>query len=246
MANETDAVADFLNEVTEPRDIFKEEPTLAEVEDVEEKPIRFDKDPKVQKYIEKQVQKALDKIPSAEQNFKKDVEDINLPDSFVALVGNDTPEKQKVLKDLSSYFGTLKGEARQEFLAEMKQQEEAKIQADAKAQEDLSNYLDEIEENYGVDLTSNTSSAKQLRAQFIDHVRKVAPKDENGEVAMFPDMLGAFEDFQEKNKRSPATRAKELASRGMTRSNDTAVGMPQGRSWKDVDRYLDSLKSNNN
>lgn len=246
--DEKDAVSSFLNEVTESRELFKEEETeqdVIEEQDKEEKPLPFNKDPKVQKYIERQVEKAIkDKTPTAAQTFKKEVDDINLPDSFVRLIGNDTQEKIDVLKDMSKYFSTLKGEARQEFLDDMKAQEQAKAQADQKAQEELENAFEEIEENYSVDLSSNTVSAKQLRAQFIEHVRRVAPKDENGEVAMFPDMLGAFEDFQEKSKRPTATRAKELANRGLTRSGDTASASPTGRSWKDVDRFLDKLKEN--
>lgn len=246
--NEKDAVNSFLGDIGEKQDIFQEQTVnddqTEEVEDKEEKPLPFNRDPKVQKYIERQVEKALkDKIPTVEQSFKKEVEEINLPDSFVRLIGNDTQEKVDTLKDLSKYFATLKGEARQEFLSEMKAQEQAKVAADTKAQEELDESFNDIEETYGVDISSNTASAKQLRSQFIEHVRRVAPKDENGEVAMFPDMLGAFEDFQEKNKRPSASRAKELASRGMTRSNDTSTPAPTGRSWKDVDRFLDKLKA---
>lgn len=244
--DENNAVTNFLNDVTEPKDIFREETSTedTEIEDKEEKHVPFHKDPKVQKYVEKQIEKALKDRPSAEQSFKREVEDITLPASFVNLVGNDTPEKVQVLKDLSNYFGGLKGEARKEFLAEMKAQEQAKVDADTKAQEELDNYFDEIEETYNVDLTSKSASAKQLRAGFIEWVRKIAPKDEHGEVAAFPDLVASFEEFQEKNKR-PASRAKELANRGMTRSNDTTTATPQGRTWKDVDRFFDKLKAGN-
>lgn len=244
MANEKDAVMNFLNESTEPADIFTEEPVVEEVEDKEEKSVPFHKDPKVQRYVEKQIEKALKDRPSAETTFRKEVDDIRLPSSFVRLVGNDTPEKVEVLKDLSNYFSTLKGEARQEFLDEVKAQERAKIEADTKAQEELENYFDEIEETYDVDLSSKSASAKQMRTQFIEYVRKIAPKDEYGEVSAFPDLISAFEEFQEKSKRPTATRAKELANRGMTRSNDTTTANPQGRSWKDVDRFFDKLKTN--
>lgn len=247
--NEKDSVANFLNEVTEPKDIFKEEiATEAEPEEVEEeeKALPFHKDPKVQKYIEKRIEESLKSRPSAEQGFKKDVEEINLPSSFVRLVGNDTPEKLEVLKDLSNYFGTLKGEAKKEFLDELKTQETAKTEADTKAQEELDDYFEKIEETYDVDLSSNSATAKQMRSKFIDYVRDIAPKDEQGEVAGFPDLISAFKRFQNEDKGTvrPASRAKELANRGMTRSSDTTTAVPQGRSWKDVDRYFDKLKGN--
>lgn len=247
--DEKDSVASFLNEVSEPRDLFKEETVAeetAEEEVKEDKPTPFHQDPKVQRYIDKQVEKALkDKNPTVENQFKKDIEDINLPSSFVKLVGNDTPEKLEVLKDLSNYFSTLKGEAKQDFIREMQEKEQQKVEADKKAQQELDNYFDEIEETYSVDLSSNSAPAKAMRSQFIDYVRKIAPKDENGEVTGFPDLVASFEEFQEKNKRPAATRAKELANRGMTRSSDTSTGVPQGRSWKDVDRFFDTLKKTN-
>ena len=125
----------------------------------------------------------------------------------------------------------------------MKAQEEAKTQADTKAQEELETYFEEIEEEYNVDLSSNSAASKALRSQFIEYVRKIAPKDENGEVAAFPDLVASFEEFQEKNKR-PASRAKELASRGMTRSGDASGQTVSGKSWRDVERYFDKLKAN--
>lgn len=244
MANET---VNFLNEISTEAP-FKEEEVIEKVEEIEEedKPLPFHKDPKVQRYVEKQIEKAFKDKPSAEQQFKKEVEEINLPASFIKLVGNDTEDKKQVLKDLSDYFGTLKGEARKEFLAELQEQQVAQQKEDAKAQEELDTYFEEIEETYNVDLSSNSATAKKTRSEFIDYVRKIAPKNNDGEVTGFPDLVSAFEEFQEKGKRTaPTSRAKELASRGMTRSTDASSELPKSRSWKDVDRYFSKLKSNN-
>lgn len=242
------STVDFLNNIDDNTNVFKEEPEVEEVEkeEIEDKALPFHKDPKLQRYIEKQVEKGLKDRPSAEQQFRKEVnEEINLPASFIKLVGNDTDEKKGVLKDLSNYFGELKGEARKEFLAELQQQQEAVIQADRKAVEELESSFEEIEETYNVDLSSNSATAKKQRADFIEYIRKIAPKNEEGEVAAFPDLMGAFEDFQERSKRAPTNRAaKELAARGMTRSTDTTTASPQGRSWKDVDRFFTKLKAN--
>ena len=249
----SNATVDFLNEISnvpfEEKKIEAETETEGEGEQEtgEEKPLPFHQDPKVQRFIEKQVEKRLkDFKPSAEQTFRKETDsEIKLPDSFIRLVGNDTEEKKQVLKDLSNYFGTLKGEARQEFLAEMREQEQKQVEQDNAVAAELDEAFENIEETYNVDLSSNSAGAKQLRAQFIEYVRKIAPKDANGEVVAFPDMDSAFEIFQERNKRAPAVRAKELASRGLTRSADTATVAPTGRSWKDVDKFFGQLKANN-
>lgn len=247
MENENRSTVDFLNNIDVQADVFKEEAPSqkeADVEDaVDEKPLPFHKDPKVQRYIQREIENRVkDFAPSAETQFRKEVrEEINLPDSFVKLVGNDTEEKKQVLKDLSNYFGTLKGEARQEFLEELQQQEQQQVAADNAALDELNAGFETIEEDYGVDLSSNS----KVRSAFVEHLRKVSHKDANGEVDMFADIPAAWEDFQERQKPQSASRAKELASRGMTRSSDTTGAVPKGRSWKDVDRFFDQLKSNN-
>lgn len=243
------STVDFLNDLTETPEVFKEEPKEEEQEierEVDEKPLPFHKDPKVQRYVEKQIEKALKDRPSAEQQFKREVqEDINLPSSFIKLVGNDTEEKKEVLRDLSNYFGTLKGEARKEFLAELQQQQEQQLVEDRHAQEELDTSFEEIEETYNVDLSSSSAAAKKARSEFIDYIRKIAPKNEEGEVVGFPDLVSSFEEYQDRSKRVPASRAKELASRGLARSTDTTIAAPTGRSWKDVDRFFSKLKTDN-
>lgn len=248
------STVDFLNNI-DGNELFEEKPVVTEEtettgdqEEVEDKVVPFHKDPKILRFIEKEIAKKTKEIqPSSERQFRKEVtEELNLPSSFIKLVGNDTEEKREVLKDLSNYFGTLKGEARKEFLDEMKQQQEAVVAQDRKAQEELDTYFEEIEETYNVDLSSNSATAKKQRAEFIDFVREIAPKNEEGEVAQFPDLVRAFKVFQDNTKR-PATqsRAKELASRGLTRSTETTTAAPTGRSWKDVERYFSKLKADN-
>lgn len=246
-----DSITDFLNGISEPKDVFKEEvkeeePIVAEEED--EKPLPFHKDPKIQRYIEKQVSKAVEAIkPSETERFKEEIKEINLPDSFVKLVGNDTAEKVSVLKDLSSYFGTLKGEARKEAITEMQQQiqqaEQQATEADQKAVSELYSGFEQIEEAHNVDLTSNSATAQRTQEAFKEYIRKISPKDANGEVTAFADIPAAWETFSQTNKPRSASRAKELASRGLTRSTEADGTVPQGRSWKDVDRFFSKLNN---
>jgi len=243
------STVDFLNNIDSP-EVFKEEPTEEALEEKEEeKPLPFHKDPKVQRYVDKQIEKALKDRPVEKEFIREVVEDINLPASFIKLVGNDTDEKKQVLKDLSQYFGSLKGEAKKEAVAEFMQdiqkQQQEQVAEDRAAQEELDSSFEEIEETYDVDLSSNSASAKKMRSEFIDYVRKIAPKNEDGEVSAFPDLVSAFEEYQERSKRPTNTRAKELASRGLTRSTDTSSATPTGRSWKDVDKFFSKLKADN-
>src|ERR1700691_266772 len=115
MDNETKSeksALDFLNEITAKPEIFQEE-TVSQAEEpvVEEReqPVRFDKDTKVQRYIERQIEKALKDVkPSAEREFREavssDVDDV--VKAFTTIIGNDTPDKVKALDALKK---TLEG-----------------------------------------------------------------------------------------------------------------------------------------
>lgn len=236
MNDEKDVVKDFLNEITEPRKIFKEDKAeeVVEEEARDEKPLPFHKDPKVQRYVERQIEKALKDVKPAEREFRKEVEDIKLPASFIKLVGNDTPEKLEVLRDLSTYFGNLKGEARQEFLEDIKKQEQQAKQEDEAAVRELENGFEQIAEDYGIDLDTD----RKTRAAFVEFLRKVSPKNEDGEVKQFADIPAAWETFQERNKTQPS-RAKELAARSMARSGEAASqGATRPASWAALERQL--------
>lgn len=247
MEDESDAVKEFLSGLGQPKeDPFKsadpfaekEEPAEEVIEDEEEKPLPFHKDPKVQKYIDKQVAKAIADRPEPQQRQTFKEEEINLPPSFVKLVGNDTDEKKQVLKDLSSYFGSLKGEARQEFLAEMQEQERAVQKQDQAALDELNAGFEEIEDSFGVDLSSGNATAQRTRGAFVEYLKKVSHKNADGEVDQFADIPAAWEEFQSKAQRPANNRAKSLASRSMGTQNVSDAPQIADRSWKGVDKFL--------
>lgn len=244
------SVADFLNNIDGNKEVFKEEvKPESESEDTgekgekEEKTLPFFKDPKIQRYIEKQVEKKFGELkPSEESKFRQEVkEKLNLPPALIKLVGNDTPEKREALKELSEYLDSLPAKAQEQFQAKMKAEADQVAAQDKAALEELNTGFESIEEDYGVDLTSDSKT----RASFLEYLRKISHKNADGEVDQFADIPAAWEDFQERNKPKSAGRAKELASRGLTRSGDTSNEVPKGRSWKDVDRFFEKLKSNN-
>lgn len=250
MENEKDVVADFLN--LAPQDPFKEtevtkedEPEVEE-DSVEEKSLPFHQDPKVQKFIDKQVEKRLATFKPEVERFQESVkqDEINLPSSFIKLVGNDTEDKKQVLRDLSSYFSNLKGEARKEFLAEIQQQEEQQQAEDQAALSELESGFEEIEENFNIDLSSNTAVAQRTRTAFVDYLKKVSHKNADGEVDQFADIPAAWEEFQSRQQKSNAT-AKKLASRSIG-SSQSASEVPQGRdySWKGVEKMFSTLSKN--
>lgn len=256
MADETNAVAEFLKDEKKEKSqfepektIFTEElietlPTEEDDEEKAEKPLPFHKDPKIQRYISKEIEKRVKDLPvqSAEREFRSETEDEGT-DILTRIIGNDTPEKQSAVKDFRKYLGSLEEKAAQKALGEFQANAEAQIEEDRKAQRELDDSFEEIEETYSVDLTSNAPAARKARSEFVDYIRKIAPKNEDGEVIAYPDLNAAFEEFKERSKRAPSNiKAKELAARGMSRSTDASQA-PQNtdKSWKGVERLFSKL-----
>lgn len=245
-----ESVANFLNTIDAKDEIFTEPVLSEETEPVEEddKPLPFHKDPKVQRYVEKEIAKALKELPehSEERKFRQEVQDeISLPPALVKLVGNDTPEKREALKELSSYLESLPQKAQEQLQEKMMEEQRQVAEQDDAALNELNQGFEDIEESFGVDLSSNTAAVQRTRTAFVEYLRKVSHKNEDGEVDQFADIPAAWEEFQERNTKPSSSRARELASRGMTRSTDTSNAGPQGKSWKDVDRFFEGLKKSN-
>ncbi len=258
--DENSAVEDFLGSLNkQDKDPFKSSDPFAQINEEEvkpevaeeivedEKPLPFHKDPKVQRFIDKEISKRMSEVkPQTEvQRFKDDTQD-EITAVLERVIGNDTPEKIQAVKDMRRVMGNLEERGAERAMEQLRQQAAQQEQEDKKAQDELDSSFEEIEDSFGVDLSSNSAQARKTRSEFVDYIRKIAPKNEEGEVIAFPDLTAAFEEFQERSKRvSPqASRAKQLAARSMSTSTDaTQAPKATGNSWKDVDKYINNLTS---
>lgn len=263
MENKKSAIDEFLGETNEKSDDFiknepseflnpKEEEKTEEPEkdseDKAEKPEPFHKDPKVQRYVQKQIEKALkDLKPSETRQFIEDTksEDPNdLVEAFTAIIGNDTPEKVRALKMLEKSLSAVEEKASQKALSQMEAERQRIQQEEEEAVEELMQGLENIEESYDVDLTSNTQTAKKLRGEFVDFISRIAPKNSNGDVVAYPDLDEAYKMFKEKKSASSSqnTRAKDLAARSISRSGDASnTPTTTDKSWRGIDKIFAKL-----
>ncbi len=252
--NNNEAVDSFLGDLNQPEedpfkneagDPFKKEVVKEENEVVEDdKPLPFHKDPKVQRYIEREIAKKISTIkPTETERFVRETtQDKDEAEEILArIIGNDTPEKRQGVQDMKRLFQTMTQKAKSETLQELQQEQQQLAQADIEAQEELSQGFEAVEETFGVDLTSNTAQSRKTRNDFIDFIKRVAPKNEDGEVIGYPDFEQTFELFQGTMKRPQNSRAKELASRSMSRSNDSGTSQVTGKTWADVDKLFGKL-----
>lgn len=224
----------------------EEEKPVVEEDSVEEKPLPFHKDPKVQKYVEKQIEKALKNTATSTTTTTVSVgEQDEMTDVLTRVIGNDTPEKLQGIKDMRRVLGSLEEKGAARALQQIQEQANKEAQEVQTLRDELESSFEDIESTYGVDLTSGTAQAKKLDEDFRNYIRKISHKNQDGEVDMFPDLVSAFEEFQDKSKRTTptASRAKELASRGMSRSNDATAAPKVGNSWKDVEKLFSKLSN---
>ena len=127
MAKETEN--DFLAGLTETEaplgidsgELFPEEKEVQEVAEDASKRIPYFKDEKVQRFIQREIQKGLKENKTSEQTFKEEVSqgEPKFIASFAKAFGNDTPEKQKMLDDLKEDWGSMTKQAKQEALKEI-------------------------------------------------------------------------------------------------------------------------------
>ena len=218
--------------------LFPEEEEVKEVAEDAEKRIPYFKDEKVQRFIQKEIQKGLKENKSSEQTFKEEVSqgDPKFISSLEKIIGNDTPEKIQALKDLKEDWGGMSKLAKQQAMKDiLEAQQEAEQNEQAELEEavdELDEGRDEIENHFGKPLTE-----KQWDA-YKDYLLDIEPK---GGYQEYPDFIKTFDYFKKVNSRSNAT-AKTLASRSMERSAPASnQEAPKGNSWKDWEAEKEKL-----
>ena len=244
------AVQDFLDSESEfgsesdPLEVVEEtkvEPTTEVTEEVKEEPLPFHKDPKVQRFIDRQVAKALETKGSAEKEFVRETKQ-ETDDYYERLIGNDTPEKIAMIREAKARDERLLEEAEKRAFSRLSAEKQKEIEDENNAKEQLDSSLENIEEQFSVDITSNDPVAKKLRVDFLKFAERLAPKDQDGNIIDYPDMTTAFETFQERKTAPTSTRAKDLASRSVGRSSEVSSKPQERITFDTFDRFLEGLK----
>lgn len=159
---------------------------------------------------------------SEAQQFRKDTGQVN-PDLKPLFA--DTDEGKQGAERLQSILEKTKADAKAEALEEFQRQQEAASREVQNQEQVLDDMLEEIEDEYDVDLTSGTPQSERLKKDFYTLLGKLSPKDADGNVKDFADPIATWEALQEKSKQSKSqetNRAKDLGSRSMVRSGSSS------------------------
>lgn len=151
-----------------------------------------------------------------QQRFARETNSDNVDENLIRLYGND--EKgllaAKITQDL---LNKTKQEAREEALESFRDEQTKAEQEVATYRNELDGMLEDIEDEYNVDLTSDTPQATRARQGFYAALQKLSPKTQDGTVTDYADPLATWEYFQAQQKPTN-TRAQDLGSRSMVRS----------------------------
>lgn len=257
MENEPDAVSSFLKEANsgesepiieleESSELFGKEEPKVEDKSVEDKRVPFAKDPKIQRYIQKELDKRIKdiKLPEAKETVRESIQEADsVLDAFTMIIGNDTAEKKMALEKLAKGLSERDERTYKRAVTEIQSIQQRQTEDDKKAEAELVQGLESIEEEFEVDITSNTPQAKKTRGEFVDFIARIAPKNGDGDITSYPDMAQAFVLFRDISKKASPNRAKELASRGIERSGEaSSAPASTEKSWASVDKMLAKMK----
>lgn len=210
--------------------------TVVKEEEKVEKPLPFHKDPKIQRFIEKEIEK---RVPEQKREESQENYFDGVVNAFTEIVGNDTPQKVNALNALKESLNDLDQRATDKAIAQLESVRQQEVAEEKEYEDKLSDGFETIEEETGIDLYADEN--KKLRVRFIDFVEKVSPK-ENGEISDLPDIGETFKAFRSIYKtNTQTTKAKELASNSMERSSGE-ITQPKETGRVSWDNVVDKIR----
>lgn len=235
MPNETQQ---FLDEFKKPEDntdpfAFLEKPTEKPAEETKGEETPAEGIPEPRNRREKRLMEKLQsereaaialaaKLDAITQSQQTRTESSQWEESIEKIYGNSTPELREATELLRASMKGLKDEAKREALAEyqrIRQEEQAVV---SQAEKRIDSMLEEIEDEYNVDLSSGAH-----QTEFLKLIEKMSPKDSEGNIVEYADHHAVWEIYQDKlNRNKPVNPAKDIVARGMTQSagaNDTKL-----------------------
>lgn len=136
---------------------------------------------------------------------------------LIEIFGTEETGK-KLAKHFSELLNETKESAREEALREIESAQNSEKEEVSKAEDEIDQNLEAIEDQYGVDLTSDTKEATKIRKQFLELVEKMSPKDKDGTITDYADFGAVYEIFDQTHNKIDNSRQKEIANRSMQRS----------------------------
>lgn len=146
------------------------------------------------------------------------------PAAWIAQWG-DSPESRaswNLQKEILEDYGR---KVKEETINEFREEQARAAEEQARLESLIDTNLEDVEDEFGVDLTSGSPAAKKARKEFLEEVKRMSPKDENGDIVAFADFTSVYESYKDRKAKTAApdnARQKEISSRSMVQPGQTA------------------------
>lgn len=158
--------------------------------------------------------------------FNSETQDV---DSRFLRIYGDSPETREAWKLQQDMFNEVKTKAKEEALSEIVESQRQSAREQKELESFIDSQLEAIEDEYNVDLTSNTREAHRVRTEFLGMIEKASPKNADGDIADYADFGSVWEFYQSKQSKDKVStdRQREISSRSMSKSNSGSTTTEQ-------------------
>lgn len=164
---------------------------------------------------------ALLEARSEQSRFLQDLPNKNLDERLITLYGNDENGK-KAAQITASLLEDAVTRAEARALDKFQEAAKREEQEVRQNEEYIDTQLEDLEDESGLDLTSNSPMGRKNRKEFLDLVEKFSSKDGDGNVTEYADFGQVFDTFRQSHGRDNS-RSKNLASRGQVQGGSSNV-----------------------
>lgn len=189
----------------------------------DEENLPFNKNPKIKKYIERQVQKHLKSSIGEQQQLARPQavqsrENSAVPPEWIAMYGDDE-RSLKAWEYNQSILSREIEKAKEDLLKSIEQKEYSQKQRESEIENFIEESIESIEED------NNITLSKKDRQEFLDLVQRISPKNSDGDIVSFADFGTSFEIFKQiKSKSAPSNSVnKALASRSASSNTSSEI-----------------------
>lgn len=173
------------------------------------------------------------KVLSEVDQFRKDAQQEGLDPDLVEVFG-PTDAGKRVAGIMQKKINDAVSLAEERALERMESEQQRVVEEQRQYESVIDSELESLEDEHGIDLTSDAPTGRKNRRELLEMVQKLSPKDDNGTITGYADFGSTFELWQSQQSK-PESRNKEIANRTMQRSNTAAQETkitPGFRGWE--------------
>jgi hypothetical protein len=160
------------------------------------------------------------------QKLREGTEEAEYLKRVEKIYGNATPEAKEATELLKEALQGVRASALKDALEEFQKERGNETQAVRDEEQNLDAIMERVEDDYGIDMASDD------RKGFLTLLERLSPKDQDGNIIEYADPDSTAELYLSRKEKS-SSRAKELASRSMTRSGTSQPSkLQEDATWK--------------